>query len=181
MGLGSAIGNYLHNLAKGFQSGGDSLVNLDATIQSLFTAVDTIIADTQSEIDAFKNFQFDPKWKQRVINVPTAIDQTRNFILDLVQTVEDDYTALRDDVTAIKTAFSSIRVQTGGGALSTILNAINELSNFLTALVDAVNRFKDVPVQVQQIREEIEGLESLFLQQKNPRQWTTERLYKRQS
>jgi archaellum component FlaC len=172
MGL---LGDYFHKLAKGFQGGGTAIADIDATIQHLFTTVDSIIANVAREIDQLKNFKFDPKWKTRVINAPIAVEQTRNFVSDIVDTVKDDFAQLKDDLAAVKQIFQDIKSAGAVSGIGGIVNVINEINTFLEAVSNAVDRFSNIVDMVRQIREEIEGLESLFLQQGNQRQVSREK------
>jgi archaellum component FlaC len=167
MGL---LSNYFHNLAKGFTGGGSAIGDIDGTVQHLFTTVDGIIANVKLETDQLRNFKFDPKWKTRVINAPIAIQQTRDFVTETIDTVRDDFAQLKDDVDAVKEVFRQIKSSGAVSGIGGIVKVINEFNTFLETLVNAVDRFQNLVDMVRQIREEIEGLESIFLQQGNLRQ-----------
>jgi uncharacterized phage infection (PIP) family protein YhgE len=175
MGLGSSIGEYFHKLADGFKGGTTAIADIDGTIEKLFTTVDGIILNVQNEVTAFKNFQFNPHWKSRVINVPIAIDQTRTFVTDLADEVRDDFQQLTDDLRSVKQVFQQLKSQGTVSGLSDIINIVNEVNTFLEALQNGVEKFQSLVDMIRKIREEIEGLDSLFLQQGNRRRVVRDR------
>lgn len=171
----SWLGDYFHKLAQGFKGGGIALADIDGTIQHLFTSVDTTILNVKNEVTAFRDFQFDPKWSSRVINAPIAIEQTRNFVLDTVDTVRDDFEQLKADVQAVQQVFRDLQAQGTTSGIGAVVNFINEINTFLEALVNAVDRFQNLVDMVRQIRQEVAGLDSLFLQQGNSRKISREK------
>jgi len=137
------------------------------------------VADTKAAIDEFKAFTFDPKWKTRVILVPTAIDKTKELILSVVNSIHDDYFALISNLkAALKSGQQLKDVQKGGtqaviGGLTDVKNFVNEIDQGILALDNFVQA-------ITAITKELETFDSIFLPQTNKRLTVDEHYAKRQ-
>jgi hypothetical protein len=159
----------------------DDITNFALGVGGILEQVDGIIADSElliehvrKEVHDLQAFKVDPKWKNRVINAPKAIAQTK----DLVHRVPE---ALRVAFVSFKTNLKAITQPVlggqgrggvipgepaGGRAIFNLLNRVklllNEFDEFIKALDGLVEAIRSVT-------EELEKAETLFLQQKNPR------------
>jgi hypothetical protein len=131
-------------------------------------------ANLQVEIEKLKNFQFDVRWRTRVINVPIAIDQVRNLIDEIfhglidkldqvvaplqdlsgkIQELTRKQSATEDQVTALA------KIE---GGIAFVQTAIHDTRQAMDSVKDLSELFLD-------ITNRIESGSDLFLQQGNPR------------
>jgi hypothetical protein len=131
-------------------------------------------ANLQVEIEKLKNFQFDVRWRTRVINVPIAIDQVRNLIDEIfhglidkldqvvaplqdlsgkIQELTRKQSATEDQITALA------KIE---GGIAFVQTAIHDTRQAMDSVKDLSELFLD-------ITNRIESGSDLFLQQGNPR------------
>jgi hypothetical protein len=163
----SAIGNFFTNYFSAAERIGNS-------IESLCTRVDALVLNTQKAIQEIKDFKFDPKWKTRVINVPIAIDQVRNFISKVPQELADKFKALAVDMRGLKDGLHAVAGQVsgeggGGAGLIKVISWMSLLDQSFQRLQEFVDDLSTVVQDLRDITFEIEKLDTLFLQQGNPR------------
>lgn len=133
-----------------------------------------IKANVKSEIDKIKNFQFDPKLKQRVINVPIAIDQMHQFVDELhqffVEKIDDIISPIKDLIAEVKADAASIQA-TGDkpSALARAATISHGIETSIHLIRQSLDAAKDVTELANTITDQLQNLEPLFLQQHNPR------------
>lgn len=135
----------------------------------------TIVSGVETEFNAIKNFQYEPHWRTRVISVPRAIDATQAFFTevpdDIISSVRDIISLVKDKIEPTEFNLEEIKflptkiarvLEKILGFVSLIVDTlvtIDQLFDDLNKIVDAARR----------IREEIEGLDTLFLPQGRPK------------
>jgi prophage DNA circulation protein len=149
--------------------------------------VDTII----SEVNAWKNFRENIRFKQRVINLEKAIDKTT----ELIQGIPNSWHAIQDLVKQIKDKISTaeapkvgeveeLETELESGGISNLLKRFPALAKFfekalgfvslvvdsLESIANAIDDLQTIVDECKRIRLEIEQLDSIFLQQNNKRQ-----------
>lgn len=131
-------------------------------------------ANLQLEIEKLKTFQFDVRWKTRVINVPIAVDQIRNLIdeifHDLIDKLDEVLAPLKDLAGEIQ---ELTRKQSATEDQVTTLSKIEGGIAFVQIAVhntrQAMDSVKDLSELFLDITHRIESGSDLFLQQGNPR------------
>jgi hypothetical protein len=139
----------------------------------VFTAAHKLFDTVVSEIAGWKNFKQDLRLKQRVINLETAIQKTR----DLIQGIPASWHAVVDLFSQIKSAIARDVVEEEGAALLAVetaglseivvgLTIIYQVLSFVTSTIDDLQTIVD---EVMRFRLEIEKLDTIFLSQSNKR------------
>ena len=181
--LFKGIGNALDSVWSSIVSFFSVADRVEARVQALVTNIDALVLNVDKEIQAFKDFKFDPKWKTRVINVPIAIDQIKDFIFNVPDDIIDTLKSTSADLKALFDLFkhgppgSSPADSVGAiGKLTGWASAVDQSFEVLEKMVDDLGNIVD---DLRQIREQIEGLDAFFLGQGRSRRWIKERSYKR--
>jgi hypothetical protein len=161
-------------IIKGLFSGGKKLLGdaeeLELGLYRTFFSIEDDAKAFVKNLEAFKNFDFDPKWKTRVIVVPRAI-----------QSFEDLFGVLRDDlVPKFKTLIEEIEafanLVTGnvgggtggdepGGGLAHFAGRIADISIGLANIQKAFHSALDIEGTLIDIKNRVEALDDLFLPQ----------------
>ena len=162
-----AIGSFFTNFFSAAERIGNS-------IDALCTKVDALVLNTEKAVQEVKDFKFDPKWKQRVINVPIAIDQVRNFITQVPKDLTDKFKALVVDLRGLKDGLHDVAGQVsgeggGGAGLVKVISWMSLLDQSFQRLDTFVDDLSVIVQDIRDITHEIEKLDTLFLQQGNPR------------
>ena len=87
----------------------DYVKNFIDHILTLFQRIETLIQDIETEVQAIENFEFDPKWRTRVISVPRAYEKINRLATQIPGEITR---AVKDVVSQIK---SKVEAGTGGG------------------------------------------------------------------
>jgi hypothetical protein len=125
----------------------------------------------QSEVQAFKNFREDFRFKSRVVNVERAITKIRDLIQGLID-------AWRVIVRLFKGL--SFKLETGGaaevaeaatgiGLPIAVVNALVIIVEVLDTVRNIIDSFQIVIDEITRLREFIETGDTIFLQQHNKR------------
>jgi len=124
------------------------------------------------EYGHLKSLKFDPKFKNRVINAPKAIEQTRSFVQNLVGEVSDAFHSLISNlraITGIAHEVGGLGTEKSGQGVIHILNDITKLKNFIGEINQFFQSLNSFVESLRKIRDELETLDTLFLQQGNSR------------
>lgn len=155
----------------------------DNTI-GILGAAQTLVSDVKTEYDQIKNFELRPAWKNRIISVPVAIQN----IKDLAQVPSICADAFRDLVNQLRTklqpasfelddleGIEDLRGILGklGGRLAAgfekLLGAVALIIDALVTIRATITDLQTIVDQIRTVREDLENLDGVFLQQKNPR------------
>lgn len=147
--------------------------SLGQRFEDAVTDGEVLVENIRAEARKIKQFKADPKWKTRVINVPAAIKQTHDLVTDLSGTISDAFHAFISNVRAIRRIDRLPPPERGGGGGATlkILHILEEINNFVgevDALFKSLNALVD---SMRKIQDELEGFDTLFLQQGNSRRF----------
>jgi hypothetical protein len=153
-----------------FLLGIDEIFN---SVESLLHDLNILVFNIKTEVDKIRRFRHDPHWKSRVINVPDAIKKTKDLIVDVAHEIHEAFVSLQTNIKGIIAEYKATRHGTGGGhgeaGVAAIVTLLTAIKNFVVEVdnsIKAMNSFVDA---LRKITEELEGLDSLFLQQGNPR------------
>lgn len=151
----------------------------ETRIQTIVSKAEALVLNARNEIDSIRNFEFNPKWNQRVIHVPTALDRTRSLLVgdssvphDLINKVNELVLALKavwGDFKAAerqKTFTDTNAIQKGSDQAIAILNQITHTFDAIETFIDNLQQIVD---DITALRQEFESLDTIFLQQGNSR------------
>jgi hypothetical protein len=177
-GLLGPFGKLLDSLKKAF----DHVVNV-------MTAADKLATSIREEIDGWKNFKQDIRFKQRVIELEAAFIKTRDLIqgipeawhnvLDLIKQIKaqvgggespvEDAEAIAEDLESggVKKLLQQFPKLARG--LEKLLGVLAIIIQALEAIADAIDHVQTIVDELKRIRLEIEKLDTIFLSQSNPR------------
>jgi hypothetical protein len=165
-GLAAAVGNFLLE----FLTSSNEISN----------DVHTIIVDFQEleeslkrEIETLKNFKFGVKWETRVINVPIAIDQVKALIDKISNTFHGKLQELLQPVKDLEVIFKQEAAPDPLGDRPSQLAKANVKYNHVVSAIHsmsvAMTDIKDMAELFEEITNDIQNLEPIFLQQGNSR------------
>jgi prophage DNA circulation protein len=167
----------------------DKVVEAWNHITNIISSGQKLVDTIKGEIEAWKNFKEDVRFKSRVINLEKAIEKTSA----LIQGIPDSWHAIQNLVKEIKDKLNvsepkpseveELEGEFEEGGITNLLKRFPALAKFfekalgfVTLLVDALesiaNAIDDLQTivnETQRIRLEIEQLDTIFLQQKNQR------------
>lgn len=128
----------------------------------------------QVEVEKLKTFQFDVRWKTRVINVPIAIDQIRDLIDEIFHQLIDKVDSVLGPLKDLSAEIQELaRQQTQSEdqvtALAKVQGAIGFVQTAVRNTRGAMDAVKDLSELFLDITNRIETGSDLFLQQGNPR------------
>jgi hypothetical protein len=135
--------------------------------------VTALIQEITSEVDAIKNFRFQPAWKNRVISVPRVIENVQQLIAlpgIVVSAVKDLISNIRGRIAATEAAEAVEAVIPGLGQAAGIVTLVCEV---LVIIKGSVADLKTVVDAIQTVRKDIEDLDLIFLPNRNPRKVLT--------
>jgi hypothetical protein len=161
-------------------------------VTNIFSAAEKLKQSVVDEIDGWKNFKQDIRLRQRVINLESAIQKTKeliegipaawNSIKDIVKQAKDSFAQASPEAASneLTAEFSEGLSESGiRGLLSKfprllkgLEKALGVLAVIATALEQIANVIDDLQTildELKRIRLEIEKLDTIFLSQSNPR------------
>ncbi len=155
--------------------------NIEGDILAIRDDIVTIQSNVQLEIDKLRNFQFDVRWKTRVINVPIAIEQIKDLIDEIFHQVIDRLKAIEAPIAVMIQTLKTVRSATGPApgeqpsALTKVAASVSAIENGIGHVRTALDAARDVTSLFIDITQRIEGLDDVFLQQGNTRKRVTEK------
>lgn len=156
----------------------DDITNFVLSTGRIFESIETLVTDTdvfyqnvRLELRHIQQFQFDPKWKNRVINVPKAVNATRDMIVDLIDEVRGAFESLVSNLKAIRSEFGTAIPGERGGGVIHLLDRLNKIRQIIVEIDEGIKALDTFLDALRTVREQIEGLDSLFLQQGNLRRY----------
>jgi hypothetical protein len=177
-GLLGPFGKLFDSLKKSF----DHVIHIMAAADKLATSI-------REEIDGWKNFKQDIRLKQRVIQLESAIQKTRDLIegipeawhkvLDLIKQIKaqvaagespvEDAEAIAEDLESggIKNLLAKFPKLARG--LEKLLGVLAIIIQALEAISEAIDDVQTIVDELKRIRLEIEKLDTIFLSQSNRR------------
>jgi len=176
-GLLAGVWSYLFNSFTHYNTIVDSVKSIEGSFK-------TIKSNFEEEVQNVKDFKFDPKWKTRVINVPKAIEAIQDLKVALFDDMKGRLQTIADPFHAFALLFKSESITAGDPALavSSLAKAdakLGEVVTLLTEIDSALVEISDFQDLFDRLLNDLQTLDDLFLQQKNPRQYTTEHLRRR--
>jgi methyl-accepting chemotaxis protein len=177
------IGKLLDEIQKGY----------DKTVH-IFDAADKLRESVVTELTAWKNFKQDIRFSQRVVNLETAIQKTRDLIegipaswhaiLDIIKQVRENFRSATGTggAAAAEEAVADVEEVEAGGitkllakfprlarGLERTLGAVALIVQGLEQVVTVIDDLQTIVDEIRRIRLEFEKLDTIFLQQDNKR------------
>ena len=154
----------------------------------IFDAASTLIEDTTDEYIQIRDFKSRPQWRNRVISVPKAVEN----IQKLVEVPNQVLTAFKDLVNQLKQkldpgafklddleGIEDLRAFIGkfgskfAAGAEKLLGAVALIVDALVTIRAVIDDLQSIVDAVKTVREDLENLDGLFLQQNNPRKIVT--------
>lgn len=177
-----------NTLVSFFTQGWSKIVNFKNQTLNLLNTIQQIVDGVNHFIDGVKNFDIQPHWKNRVISVPSAVEEIKRLltevpgeIVDAVRQLADDVKSTVDQFSADPAEITDIEKVPGklGEALGKLLEWISLVITALTTIEDTLNQILTIVNDLNEILDDLNHLDGIFLQQNNKRKWTTERIHAR--
>lgn len=137
----------------------------------VFDAGQHLFESFEAEIEAWKNFKEDFRFRQRVVNVEKAITKTK----ELVQGFVEAWKAVLDLIkhlfrkAELAGAAEVAEAATGVGLPVAIVNGIVAVVSILDTVRNIIDDAQAVLDEITRIREAVENADTIFLQQRNKR------------
>jgi phage-related minor tail protein len=158
-------------------------------ITHLFERIQELVELVETEIREWRNFKEDIAYRTGVINIPKAVEKTRELIdeiarardavVDLWLTIRDKFQTGGNPTEEAEQAIKDIEASGLRDILSKfprLLKGAEKVIGFVAIVTDALETILDalddiirIVKAIRDIREEVEHGRTIFLQQKNPR------------
>jgi hypothetical protein len=185
-GIVDTFRSFLGPLAKLF----DSLKQGYDHLTTIFSAAETLRDSVLAEIEGWKNFKQDLRFAQRVVNLESAVQKTR----DLIQGIPDSWNAIKDLISEFKKQLSGGEtnpvedaeaaaedLESGGikaflqrfpklaKAFEKVLGVVALVVQALEAIRNSIDDLQTIVDELKRLRLEVEKLDTIFLSQSNKR------------
>lgn len=171
-GIGAVVQALLAAIARFFASLFQSELKIVDNIEGIVDDFDAAKRSIEAGIEKLKNFSFDPKWKNRVINVPIAVKQMQQFLDDSFSDFKGRLEKLRDPFHQLKLIFSADSAESGdpnqavSGFTKTAVK-VDEIATLVQQVKTAMDQIKDFADFFDKTVDQLQKLDALFLQQGN--------------
>jgi CHAD domain-containing protein len=173
----------IKNFFKGLWSGITSLFSAaDTTFVGVFEFIDkieTAVNTSKTTLEELKKFDFDPKFKTRVVSIPRAIEAFQQLWDEITKDLLEKFHQLANQFQYWRGKFESPTPTEGAEAAAPITAKLQDLHTMLQQIGDSLQTIIDIENIVTDVKTRIETLDDLFLPQNKPRKWLTEPTYKR--
>ena len=183
--LFTAVQTFLGPFGKLF----DSLKTTYTHVTNIYSSAQALVTSVTNEINAWRNFKQDIRFKSRVVNLESAATKTRDLIagipaawraiVDIVKNfkqqlsgeanpIEEAEAASQDieasGVKALLTKFPAL-----ARALERVLGVLAIIIQALEAITNTIDDIQTIVDEITRLRLEIEKLDTIFLSQSNKR------------
>lgn len=140
----------------------------------VFTQLEADTLNLVQAVKDLKHFEFDPKWKTRVINVPRAIEGIQDIFDIVVHGFRDKFSEIHQSILTLKVALEGANIghftsPEPQARLTKIVDWFGALYIALQAFEKAYHDATDIVSMVDDVKRRIETLDDLFLPQGNPK------------
>lgn len=162
-GILAAIWHFLLNTFTHYDQVADDAEDIAATVRA-------IIANIKAERDRVEAFRIDPRWKTRVISVPRAVENLQELRGAVLDGLHDKLQVIYAPVHEFALIFKTETLEQGDPqqAVSALSKAEVKLGHVVTLIHqvrEALHQIEDFVALFTQLRENVEGLDALFLPQ----------------
>lgn len=179
----TSFGQFFDKIGLVAQSAANAATGIDDDLADLRGIIEDwteMKKNFAEEVQKLKDFEFNPHWKTRVINVPIAIEQVKDLLDEIfrqvVDKIKDIVQPIQDSIGAAEIVKNQAPVVGAGEptGFARTLNKAETLAGYIRfgfaesrKAFDAAKELTDLFLD---ITKRIEKLDDFFLQQKNKRQ-----------
>jgi hypothetical protein len=174
------------SIGSWFRSLGSSIASLFVSTEEKFVGVIDVFFkvedDLKAAVQTFKDlekFDFDPKWRTRVINVPRAIEAIQQTFDIIRFGLRDKFDELRSTVETLINTLKGDQGRSvsdeGPSAVANVASKVASISIALTQFQEAFHTAVQFEQMIDDIKQKIESLDDLFLPQDKPRKYITKK------
>jgi len=159
-----AIGAFL---ARFFDAESSIVDNVTRIYDDFLAAKASITAGA----DRIKHFKFNPQWQTRVISIPAVIPRLQDLYQRIFLDFQTRLAAIEDPIHQFHLIFttSSQGPQDQVSGLTKTAVKIDEIATLVKQIANAMDQIKDLTALFDEVITDLETLDVIFLQQKNPR------------
>lgn len=162
----SAIGGFFSSLFS-------AEVNVVDHVNQIVRNYQTGRAQIEDGIARLRDFEFDPKWATRVINVPTAIEHVVALYDDLFGDFRERIGLIIEPIHQLSLIFRAEREQTGltevPSGLARTAVKVDEIATMISQIATATDTALSFITAFDNVIINLETLDAIFLGQNNPR------------
>jgi len=161
-----------------------TLIALDKAFtgfSDVFEAVTDTFEQDRQTLAGLTEFNFDIKWKTRVINIPTAATAVNDLYHEVKDVLVQDFITAKNEVSQLidQLRHGGSLHEPGEPALARAVDVLQDIHTFNLRLADLIRRIGDIARIIDEIQRAVETLEPLFLQQGNVKKTVDEHYRKR--
>jgi methyl-accepting chemotaxis protein len=175
---------FLDAAARFFGSLFQAEVDIVDNLQHIVEKFDETKAAIEHEVQLLHDFQFNPHWKSRVINVPIAVDQMKTLIATVVNAFKGKFELFKAPIHDLALIFKAesqpASDQDKPSALARTAVKIDEIATMIKQLAKAMDEVANIAHVFETVTEQLQSLDSLFLSQGRPQKKQTLTIRKRQ-
>ena len=140
-------------------------------ISDVFSAVTETFQNDKTVLQGLSHFDFDVKWKTRVINIPAAAQEVN----DLYHEIKDELVGkFVEAETEVKALIDQLRHggslhEPGEPALARAVDVLQDVHSFNLRLAQLIRTVGDIATIIDDIKNRVATLEPLFLPQGKPK------------
>ena len=177
-----ALGDWFRSLGHAVGSLFTSAVDSETGIFDAYFSIKDDVEAAVRTLEDFKHFDFNPAWKNRVINVPRAIDGINDVADIIVHGFKDKFIELRDVVREIVSLIGEQRgpPEEGAGGLANVQSKLATVKLVTIRLKAAMHNVLELEQMLSDMKQRVETLEDLFLPQGSTKKTVDEHYRKRQ-
>jgi hypothetical protein len=161
--------------------------DVDDNSTRIVSTYEQIIVDSKNLVTFLhdlQHFDFNPKWKTRVINVPRAFDAINELFDLLFHGLRDRFQVLENAVTDLKNGLEGKgpgqQFPDGTSAMGKVVSYVGDIDVAWREFGTAYHAAVDLVSLVDQLKQRIETLDDLFLPQDSVKKTVDEHYRKRQ-
>lgn len=171
-GLGSLFSSAVAAAGRFLNSLFQTELAIADNVSKIVTDFEETKSNIQAEIQKLRDFEFNPRWKSRVINVPVAIDQTKSLVQKVIDTFSGKLEQIKQPIHDLNLIFKGEAAPDPLGdkpaAIAKAAVKVDEIATMIASLAKAMDDVKDMSALVKDVTDSIEGLDTLFLSQGRP-------------
>lgn len=186
--LGSGISGLFRSIigaaGRFFDSLFQSEIHIVDNLQHIVDKFNETKLSIEHEVKLIREFEFDPHWKSRVINVPIAIEQIKTLVSHVADTFKGKLETLKAPIHDLSLIFKAEAApasdQEKPSAIARAAVKVDEIATMIDQLAKAMDVIADFTHLAEDITKEIQNLDSLFLSQGRTQKKQTLTIRKRQ-
>ena len=178
-GTGSAVASIIKSF---LEASSGPLGDLTRAIEKTINDASNSIEQFKAQIEDLVDFEFNPKWKTRVISVPFVIDNLQDLRDSLIEDFKTAISDLEHKFNDLKNFTTNVPDPGDPGTGIAFANAFNwviYMIKVVEAIGPALQSLLDITQIIDTLKHAVEDLDPLFLTQSNPRSYKEKKVYTR--